>query len=365
MARSRKPTVWIEKRVTRAGATTWRVRAEKDGARLPDVACGPDRAHARQVRDKLRADLWAGRLGITARGILTVGDYAVQHIAYCRAHKAVRTVDGFDEPALNSFAEFVGAGRQLTAVTPQDLEDWKLAMLAASGDVPGLSPHTVGMRLRSIKAALGYAKRRGLIEANPATGMASPKTTAVGRVLLPSEMKTILEHLPVIVTRGVWFDINTGLRLSEVLDLDWRTVRTQEDPWAAEILGKGGKRRVVHLNAAARAVMGKPAESGRVFAGLSADMIHSNLVKVARKHGLGRVRFHDLRHTWATEYMRRTGDLPGLMLEGGWSTLAAVRVYQHLSRARAAAVETLDFGVSPPILPPNASDGKNGKRRKA
>lgn len=352
-ARSVKPTVWIEKRRSGTGEVLYRVRAEKDGVRLPDVACGPNKDHARRIRDKMQNDLWAGRLGIARPSAQSVVNFAEKFGEYARSHKAENTWRNFDLPAVKSFMAFLGKERDLRTVTREDVEDWKMSMLTS-----GLAPHTVAMRIRSIKAALGYAVRLGTLETNPAVGVETPKTESVGRVLTPDVISQLLDHLPMIVSRAAWFAINTGLRKSEVQGLDWSWVRRNEEPWAAEIHGtKGGKPRVIHIRTAARGSMGTPREAGLVFAGLSSDMIHSHLTRVCRTHKLGRIRWHDLRHTWATEYMRRTGDLPGLMLEGGWSSLAAVSVYQHLSRRRAEAVELLDFGVAPPTFPPTTAGG--------
>lgn len=349
MARSRKPTVWIEKRKANGG-WTYRVRAEKDGVRLPDVVCGPRREHAERVRDRMKAELWEGKLGITRTEQRPLGRFIEEYLEHASAHKASATVKNFEAPALRSLLEHLGPERALEAISREDVEEWKLAQLGA-----GLAPHTVAMRLRSAKTALAHAVRLKLLRENPVAGVRSPRTEAVGRLLLASEIEALLQRLPVLVARACWHDLNSGLRLSEIEALDWRNVDTRQLPWAGTVKGKGGRTRVVHFNAAARSVMGTPRESGPVFAGLTRHMIHSHLASACRTLKLGRIRFHDFRHTWATEYMRRTGDLPGLMLEGGWTTLAAVRVYQHLSRSRAEAVETVDFGVSPPILPPNGN----------
>lgn len=352
MARSRKPTVWIEKRKGVKGAWTYRVRAEKDGVRLQDIVCGPDKAHANEIRDRVRAELWAGKLSIfTKPAALTLGRFVENVLEYAGAHKAAATVKNFDTPALNALVAHLGKDCDLASIERDDLEEWKLVQLGA-----GLAPHTVAMRLRSVKSALSYAMRLKLLTANPAAGVLSPKTEPSGRVLLSSEIAGLLDHVSGLVGRALWFGLHTGLRLAELMESDWRKVDRAADPWTLVVVGKGSRKRMVHLHASARAVLGAPRESGPLFAGLSRHMIHSHMSAATRTLKLGRVRFHDLRHTWATEYMRRTGDLPGLMLEGGWSTLEAVKVYQHLSRGRSAAGAAVDYGVSPPILPPSAEN---------
>ena len=356
MARSRKPTVWIEKRRSSTGYTTYRVRAEKDGVRLPDIVCGPNKAHAAEIRDRVRAELWAGKLNIFAKPApLALGKFVENILEYGSAHKAAATVLNFDTPALNALMAHLGKDCEVSSIERDDLEEWKLAQLAS-----GLAPHTVAMRLRSVKSAFSHAVRLKLMNVNPAAGVLSPKTEPSGRILLSSEIAGMLDHVSGLVGRGLWFGLHTGLRLSELIESDWSKVDRTMEPWTLVVVGKGSRKRVVHLHASARAVLGSPRESGPLFAGLTRHMIHSHMAAATRTLKLGRVRFHDLRHTWATEYMRRTGDLPGLMLEGGWSTLEAVKVYQHLSRGRSAAGAAVDYGVSPPILPPTAENSGNG-----
>lgn len=365
MTRSVKPSVWIEKRKAASGYVTYRVRSELNGKRLPDIVCGPNKAHATEVRDRVRTDLWSGRLGIFKKpAAMPLGQFVEEVLDYARAHKAASTVKNFEEPALRSLVAYFGADRDVASFEREDLEEWKLAQLDS-----GLGPQTVGMRIRSVKSALSHGVRLKMLQTNPAAGVISPKTEVAGRVLVGSEIQQLLDRLPSITSRAVWFDLNTGLRLAELLASDWRFVAWQGvpagAPWPMQVVGKGGRTRLVHLHAAAQAVVGAPQESGPLLPRVTRHMIHSHLVVATRALALGRVRFHDLRHTWATEYMRRTGDLPGLMLEGGWSTLEAVKVYQHLSRGRAGAGAAVDYGVSPPILPPNAGLDGSDETRKA
>lgn len=361
MARSNRPTVWIEKYRNSKG-WNYRVRQEMNGERGPSVNCGPRKEYAEQVRARLQDDLWAGRLGLEKRsGSRSLGEFAKEYLDYCVSHKAKNTVQHFDRPAVLDMVEDLGAEKALISIRVDDLEKHKMSLLKR------LSPNTVRMRLRSVKAAFGYAKRLGYITNVPSSGLALPKAEDVGRVLTPAEIQKLVSDVSPILARGLIFALNTGMRRGEILGLDWKSVHRSHGHLEAHLEGKTTKTRrsrTVTLNAAAEAVMGPPRPHGKVFEGLTVDVIELNLRLSAQRLKLGRIRFHDFRHTWATEYMRKTGDLFGLMQQGGWSSTTAVSKYQHLTKARSEAMMGLDFGIKIPTFPHFEVLDKSGESKK-
>jgi len=51
-------------------------------------------------------------------------------------------------------------------------------------------------------------------------------------------------------------------------------------------------------------------------------------IAIARAR-MGRIRPHDLRHTWASAYLKSGGTLADLRVLGGWGTLSMVQRYAH------------------------------------
>ncbi|MCB1768594.1 MAG: tyrosine-type recombinase/integrase [Candidatus Competibacteraceae bacterium] len=80
---------------------------------------------------------------------------------------------------------------------------------------------------------------------------------------------------------------------------------------------------------------------------------HRTWRAVCAKAGLPGVRFHDLRHTWASWLAQAGVDPQHLKTLGGWSTLAMVERYSHLnvehSRAAAERIPTT-FSLQPEII---------------
>lgn len=159
------------------------------------------------------------------------------------------------------------------------------------------------------------------------------------------------------------FALHTGVRRGELLALRWERVKKSPDGhWEAEIGGIGGPKtktgrsRVVPLPPAAVDALGKPG-AGPCFD--ADEHLSVSVSQAAKGAGLGRVRFHDLRHTWATRYMQATGDLFGLMQLGGWSSLGSVKVYQHLTGARKMSAFLVNYPTISP-LGKDASSTVNG-----
>ena len=56
--------------------------------------------------------------------------------------------------------------------------------------------------------------------------------------------------------------------------------------------------------------------------------------KAAKEAGRPALRFHDIRHEWASRYVEAGGDLISLTEVGGWSSLSLVQRYSRASHDR-------------------------------
>lgn len=305
------------------------------------MSCGPLKEHAEKFRARKLEELYAGKLGIAAAPTDTLWpEFAARYLAHCKAHKAARTYANFDKWAVDSFTEFIG-NKPLVGIRNEDVERWERGLLER------YSPNTVRIRLRAVRTAFNWAVREGLITRCPSFHM--PPAIDVGRTLSDTEVSALMDALPDWLKAPVVFALHTGLRRGEMLSLTWERVQRPENGlWEAEIGGVGGpttktrRSRVIPIHPRAREAMGPPRVRGLVFDLPESSIVHA-LADATRKAKLGRVRFHDLRHTWATRYMQATGDLFGLMRLGGWSSMGSVRVYQHLTKARSDSVVLVNY----------------------
>lgn len=352
------PSVWLESRRARGGKT-WIVRWESvsNGVRTRGaMSCGPLKEHAERFRARKMEELYAGKLGIeTGPTDTTWPEFAARYLAHCKAHKSPRTYANFDKWAVDNFSKFIGR-KAIGRINGEDVARWEQGLLERD------RPNTARIRLRAVKTAFNWAVKEGLITRAPSFHM--PPADEVGRTLSDQEVSALMGAIPGWLQSPVVFALYTGLRRGELLSLAWE--RVQRHPaglWEAEIGGVGGpttktrRSRVIPIHPRAREAMGDPRERGLVFAFPASSIVHA-LAEAAKKAKLGRVRFHDFRHTWATRYMQATGDLFGLMRLGGWASMGSVRVYQHLTKARSNSVISVNYPQISP-LKSNDIDGKS------
>ncbi len=341
------PSVWLESRRARGGRT-WIVRWESvsKGVRSRGAkACGPNKAIAERFKSRKTDELNADHLGVD-RPVVDVGwdEFAEAYLEHCRKHKAPRTVNNFDKRAMTLAVAWF-RGRPPAGLTPQDMAGFESDLLKR------FNPTTAHMWLRSLRTALRWGQANGFVRAVPAFHL--PMVEKAGRVLTDQEVSAIYEALPANARGPFVFALHTGVRRGELLALRWERVRkATEGYWEAEIGGIGGPKtktgrsRVVPLHPAAVDALGKPG-AGPCFD--ADEHLSVTVSQAAKAAGLGRVRFHDLRHTWATRYMQATGDLFGLMQLGGWSSLGSVKVYQHLTFARKMSAFSVNYPTISPL----------------
>jgi integrase len=158
------------------------------------------------------------------------------------------------------------------------------------------------------------------------------------RYLEPHEVLRLAEHLPNPINSMAIFAAATGLRQANVLYLRWDQVNVTKRTiiLPSEIM-KNGQPHSIPINDVAMAILrerlGKSADwvftnaTGQPIRGISSKV----WAKAVAKAGLEGLRWHDLRHTWAS-IARQRGLPPELIQElGGWKDPRMVQRYSHLS----------------------------------
>ncbi len=189
---------------------------------------------------------------------------------------------------------------------------------------------------RVLKESLGHAVRWGLLRYNPADAIEAPKADHLEmRALSAEETHRLLEVAgPTDIGPVVLLAVNTGLRRGELLGLKWgdvdldmaqiRVVRSLHTLAHGEMVytapkSRHGQRPVdlppsaaialrkhrERMEARAQALGAALADEMPVFARydfkpMLGDTVSHVFSDIAKRTGLGRVRFHDLRHTHAS-----------------------------------------------------------------
>ena len=129
------------------------------------------------------------------------------------------------------------------------------------------------------------------------------------------------------------FAVDSGGRLSEILGLDWRKVEL-EHKRVRFVDTKNGEDRTVRLSDRAWATLANlgPKEKGPVFTyrGRPTESVKAAFNSARKKAGLSDVRFHDLRHTFASRLVQGGVPLYDVMHLMGHKSLDMVQLYSHL-----------------------------------
>lgn len=126
----------------------------------------------------------------------------------------------------------------------------------------------------------------------------------------------------------------TGMRKGEILGLRWENVDLSRGTLYV-LQSKSGKPREIpvspKLAQALRSLI--PAAEGPVFE-IPEITLRRAFSRALKDAGIEGFRFHDLRHTFASHYVMRTGDLPSLQKLLGHHSPMMTRRYAHLASSQ-------------------------------
>jgi integrase len=217
---------------------------------------------------------------------------------------------------------------------------------------------TVNRHLAELSKILHYAHRRGWLPGVPPIAKMHEPAKRVAW-LTREQAATLLAELPEHLRAMAGFALATGLRESNVRLLCWQQVDLERrTAWVFADQAKAGRDLTVPLNEAALAVLraqkGKhsrwvfpvprwqekkhPDDAPRQVSDAPTGKISSQAWrKACERAGVPWLRFHDLRHTWASWHVQAGTPLPVLQELGGWASYQMVLRYSHLSQSHVAS----------------------------
>lgn len=188
------------------------------------------------------------------------------------------------------------------------------------------------------------------LDAMPKVPMYRPEVPEP-RWLTHAEFARLLKELPPHLKACASFAVLTGLRMRAMLSLTWDQVDLKAGrAWVASESMKGKRSHGIPLSKEAVAVLSKierVKDCPWIFnwRGKRAADCNGHAFKDAVKAaGVEPLRWHDLRHTWASWAVQSGVSLHELMLLGGWKSLVMCQRYSHLAPdhlAKAAGKVTL------------------------
>lgn len=320
----------------RPGSPHWQIKFRLRGISVRESSGTMDRKAAETYEEKLRKAIWSReQLGVTAP---KTWDDAVDQWFKDKGHK--RSI-GRDRERLEAAGE-VFKGLPLTEVTQANIRAYG-ALLAAR---EGKTKSTANRHLSTIRALLNAAKEWEMYP----EGVSPPKVKLYPlpkfepKPITREQFQLLLSELCPHQLPIVEFAAETGLRLQNVLRLRWEPSDTEPfvDPDGSRLYvppsaAKAGSAIAIPLSTRAWDIIRdmERSKAGYVFIDhrgrAPVGSIRTSWEKARVRAGLPTLRFHDLRHTWASWHIQSGTPTRVLQELGGWADETMVRKYAHLS----------------------------------
>jgi integrase/recombinase XerC len=235
---------------------------------------------------------------------------------------------------------------------PDALRHRDLRRFAALLSDRGISKAGVARKLAAIRSFYAALLRAGVVNANPADLVASPKRDRkLPRVLSRDEMQTLLDRIPTrtpleMRDRAMLeLAYSCGLRAEEVVNLDVDAPDFEGERLRIE--GKGGKTRLVPMGEPAQAALNRYLERARrplvgvrdedaLLVSKSGRRLHPSDVRrrlqrwVREAAIAGGISPHAMRHSFATHLLEGGADLRSIQELLGHSSLSTTQVYTQV-----------------------------------
>jgi integrase len=128
-------------------------------------------------------------------------------------------IGGYERDLRNRVLPALGASR-LARLTRAEVQVWADSLARES-----LAPSTIRNVVNPLQALYGWAIPRGMAHINPRTNLRLPSgEKARDRIATPSEAATLIVALPAKDQAALGLSVYAGLRLGEILALDWSAI---------------------------------------------------------------------------------------------------------------------------------------------
>jgi integrase/recombinase XerD len=266
---------------------------------------------------------------------------------------------------LDAFHAFVGqTGRGLADAQSSDISAFLKHLSMA-----GFAASSRARQLSAVRRFYRFLHDEGLIRDDPAAGLAGPRRDrALPKTLSVTEVELLLEAARRRTSAAAGREqvralrlhallemlYATGMRVSELVSLPRSVLRG--DARVITIKGKGGRERLVPLNAEATAALerylsGRLTETGEPSAMIKTKWLfpsHSDsghltrqrlgqeLKELAEEAGIApdRVSPHVLRHAFASHLLDRGADLRSVQQLLGHADISTTQIYTHVLEER-------------------------------
>jgi integrase/recombinase XerC len=222
-----------------------------------------------------------------------------------------------------------------------------------------LSRASMARHLSAMRTFFKFLMREGVVEANPARAVATPKREKhLPSVMQPSDVALLVEQPDLSTPLGIrdraWLELlyASGLRISELVGIDFDDLELKAR--LVKVRGKGSKERIVPFGSKAEeAIRAYLAIRGDLCADPDEQALFVNYrgaritTRSVRRLFDGYIRDaslrsgispHTMRHSFATHLLNAGADLRGIQELLGHASLSTTQKYTHLNDWQLIAV---------------------------
>jgi integrase/recombinase XerC len=242
-------------------------------------------------------------------------------------------------------------------IDPDEIDQLTVRAFIADLHGRGIARSSIARKLATLRSFFRYLCREGIVQANPAKLVPTPKlpkrlpahlsVDEVDRLLASPGRQDVQSARDRAILELFYA---SGIRLSELVGLDLHNLDLREG--LVKVKGKGNKERIVPVGSKAKMALkgyldrrkeliptsgqgplGPPAvflnrRGGR----LSARSVGRILLKYLQRSGLGpKITPHGLRHSYATHLLEAGADLRAIQELLGHASLSTTQRYTHLN----------------------------------
>lgn len=301
------------------------IKVIRDGRRIVRTTGTRDEKAAQELHDCFVADLWREqKLGDKQK--YTWGEAVARWMAEHPKKKAIIT----DKVRLLWLSKEIGAKKPIASITNDLVERLIGSKLKEKWQGRPISPATVNRTMAALSTVLGSARKWGWIETVPyIRHLEEPKKRVT--FLDREELTRLIAELPQNLAEIASFAVLTGLRENNILGLQWRDVDMARGLcWVHADEAKGNKTISVPLSPDAVSVLQMRIGHMQPFGPLTRVSNHG-WYGARKRAWLPKLRFHDLRHTWASWHTMNGTPKSVLQELGAWADARMVDRYSHLS----------------------------------
>jgi integrase len=284
-------------------------------------------------------------------------DFAAEYLEYSKANKAKRSYER-DVLTLEGHVLGLWGEQQLAHITPKMIEDYKVQRLQH------VVAATVNREIDTVKNMLRKAVEWGYLHTSPGASVKKLRTgTPHFRYLSGAETRKLLDACRSSINPQIYpfvaVALSTGMRLGELTALEWKDIDFKRGILRVdnkkEHHTKNYQVRTIPMNEFLTEVLRKiprRLDSSYVFQKKDGEKFHkmrSGFENAVKRSGIPHVRFHDLRHTFASHLVMGGVDIRTVQELLGHKDIRMTMRYSHLAPDHMRkAVKVLDYESSQP-----------------